>query len=294
MAIVGALVVPPELQKLWSNLFDVSDNRRSGAVRKSGYLLSRQKKLKVTTKSLLPQISALKKTLTPEQVDAWKAASSASSQNYYNLFVQDTAYRLKYGIAGLATPSPLHSYKVGRIEIAAPASRVKLVQYHPPLYYVNKKLRGNTTMRENVAVYEKLVLPLVIGISYRSNLIETTEDVRVKFYAIVKSSYQGRTIETEFNYELELTTGWTRAEVTCAEVIGVARSYDMYIDINGARGVLEFDNVSAFHTETNFARDKRCIDVNNTLTRVNYQIEKSWQELILPAGSGFDSVYPDD
>lgn len=294
MAIVGELVIPPELLVLWAKLFDVSDNRKRGAVRKFGYLLSRKKKLDVTTRSLLPQISELKKALTPEQVVAWKAASLASGQNYYSLFVQDTSYRIKYGIAGVATPSIYHAYKVGRIEINSPASVVKLIQYHPPKYWVNKKMRGDTTMREDVAVYEKLVLPLKIAISYRANLTATTGTPRVKFYAIIKSSYQGRTIETESACELSLVTGWTRAEVTTTEVIGVARSYDLHINIDGARGMFEFDNVSAYHTGTNFARDKRCNDVNNTLTRVNFQIEKSWEEILLPAGSAFDSVYPDD
>jgi hypothetical protein len=294
MATVGVLIIPPELQALWARLFDNSDNRKKGAVRKHGYLLSRKKVRDVSTRSLLPQIAALKKTLSPAQVLAWKSAGLASNQNYYSLFVQDTSYRIKYGIAGLATPSSLHAYKVGRVEVNAPASRVALVQYHPPKFYINKKMRGNTTVYENVAITERLVLPLTISISYRSNLTATTGTPRVRYYAVIKSSYQGRTIETETSCELHLVAGWTRASVTCATVIGVARSYDLHIDIVGARGMLEFDNVSAYHTGTNYARDKRCNDVNNTLTRLNYQIEKSWEETFLPAGAAFDSVYPTD
>lgn len=64
--------------------------------------------------------------------------------------------------------------------------------------------------------------------------------------------------------------------------------------LDGVRGWLEWDNVLAKHTGTNYARDYRCTDVNNELTSVNYQIEKSWEEQFLPSHTAFDSVYPAD
>lgn len=294
MAQIGYLDVPVELQELLRNLISPTSNRRTGAVRKAGYLPSRQQKLKLTTRSLLPQISELWAALSVPQQNAWKVAAAANTMNGWNLFVQDTAYRLKYGISGLATPSPYHQYKVGRIEIAAPADKVLLTQYHPPLYYVNKKMRGNTTLWEDVAVYEKLTLPLLVAMSYRASLTPTREDYRARFYAIVLSSYQGRTIETEIGFNFELESGWTRETASLTEVIGVVRSYNLFIDLDGVRGYFEWDNVAATHTGSNFARDKRCTDVNNELSIVNYQIEKSWEEQFLPTGTAFDSVYPAD
>lgn len=294
MALINALTVPPELVDLWNKLFTVSDNRRYGAVRKIGYLTSRQKVTNLTTRSLLPQIRELRNGLTIQEVNDWKTAAAAGGQNWWNLFVQDTSYRIKYGIAGIAHPSPLHQYKVGRIEIAAPATRVKLVQYHPNLYYINKKMRGSTTIREDIPITEKLLLPLTIGLSYKSNLGSNGATPKVEFYAIIKSSYQGRTIETKVGLELNLSSQWTSATATSSAVIGVARAYDLFIELTDVVGYIEFDNVVANHTGTNYARDKRCNDINNELTRVNFQIEKSWEELFLPAGTAFDSVYPAD
>lgn len=294
MAQVGALDIPPELAEAWQKLISATSNRRTGAIRKHGYIPSREQVVKLTTRSLLPQIRELWAALTPTQQAAWKAAAAVTGMNGWNLFVQDTAYRIKFGISGLATPSLLHQYKVGRIEINAPAQGATLAQYHPNKYYVSKKMRGNTTQREDIAIYEPFQLPLTVGCSFRSNLVAVTDEPKARFYAIVYSSYQGRTIESEVGFDIPLQSDWQSQTATISEVIGVGRYYNLWIDLAGVRGWFEWDNVIAQHTGTNWARDKRCLDVNNELTRVNYQIEKSWEEQFLPNGAQFDSVYPAD
>ena len=294
MAQVGALEVPPELLELFHKLVSASDTRRTGSVRKHGYLQSKKKVLGLTTRSLLPQIRDLRDGLSPSEIAAWKAAAAVGRQNYWNLFVQDTAYRLKYGIPGLATPSTLHQYKVGRAQIEAPATRVLLTQYHPVKYYISKKMRGNTTIREDVPVFEHFQLPLKIATSSRANLSVVGAEPKARFYAIIYSSYQGRTIETEVGFDFDYVTGWKRDEAVSTEVIGLARYYQLFIELKDVQGALEWDNVLSEHTGTNWARDWRCSDVNNELTRENYQIEKSWEELFLPFRAAFDSVYPSD
>lgn len=294
MAQVGALEVPPELLELFQKLVSTSNPRVTGSVRKHGYLQSRKKILSLTTRSLLPQIRDLRATLSEPEIAAWKAAGSAGRQNWWNLFVQDTAYRLKHGINGLAEPSILHQYKVGRIEIAAPATRVLITQYHPAKYYISKKMRGNTSIREDVPVFEKLQLPLTIGSSYRSNLSVVGPEPKARMFAVITSHYQGRDIETELSFNFDYVTGWKRETTTISEVIGVARFYQLFIELNDVQGAFEWDNVLSQHTGTNWARDWRCSDVNNELTSTNFQIEKSWEELFLPFRTAFDSVYPSD
>lgn len=294
MALTGSLEVPPELLELFQKLISPANSTRSGAVRKHGYLQSRQKIANLTNRSLLPQIRDMRESLSPLELQRWKNAALAGRQNWWNLFVQDTAYRIKYGLPGLADPSELHQYKVGRIEIEAPAKRVLLTQYHPSKYWVSKKNRGNTSIRQDVAVIERLRLPLLIGTSYRSNLSAVGDEPRVRVYAIVTSQYQGRNIETEVSCDLARSTAWTTVSAVCNEVIGTARDYQLFIELNDVQGSFEWDNFNSRHTGMNWARDWRCSDVNNELTRVNYQIEKSWEELFLPYKTAFDSVYPAD
>lgn len=294
MALTGSLEVPPELLELFHKLVSPANSTRSGAVRKHGYLQSRKKIVNLANRSLLPQIRDMKESLGPSELQQWKAAASAGRQNWWNLFVQDTAFRIKHGLPGLACPSELHQYKVGRIEIKAPAKRVLLTQYHPAKYWVSKKIRGNTSTRRDVAINERLRLPLVIGTSYRSNLSVVGDNPRVRVFALITSLYQGRNIETEVGCELERSTAWATASAECNDVIGTVRDYQLFIELNDVQGSFEWDNFRSIHTGMNWARDWRCSDVNNELTRSNYQIEKSWEELYLPYNSAFDSVYPAD
>ena len=294
MAIIGGLEVPEQLIQLFRELVRPNDSRRYGSIAKNGHLLSKEQKLKVSTRSLLPQISEYWAALTPAQKAAWKTAGDASNYNQWNLFVQDTAYRLKYGLPGVATPSDLYQYKVGKLEIKAPANGARLKQYHPARYYKLKKVKGTKALWENVEIRELLVLPLKIELSYKSNLTAITDDARAKFYATIHSSYQGRTIETIAGFDLLQSTAWTRNSFTATDVIGKARSYDLNLDFSGVVGEFYWDNVVARHSGTNYARDWRCVDVNNSLTRSNYQIEKSWEEEYLPSGAAFDSVYHEE
>lgn len=294
MATVSALDIPPELEALFRELVRLINQWNYGATGLNGHLPSREQKRKVSQRSLLPEIAAIWSGLSEEQKAAWKAAAKQSNYNAWNLFVQDMAYRLKFGIDGVATPSTYHQYKVGRIEIAAPAHTVLLAQYHPPSYWVSKKVKGTKDLWTDVEITEKLGLPLELGLSYRADLTIAGASPHCRFYARILSSYQGRDIETDVGFEIPFKTDWARQTTEVFNVIGIARSYNLYIDIQHLRGWFEFDNVLAKHHGTNFARDFRCTDVNNELDRANWQIEKSWEEEILPTGSAYDSVYPDD
>lgn len=291
MATVGGLIIPPELEQAWHDFLRTVSPRKYGSVAKKGHLLSKKALLAVPARSLLPQIREEWHALSGAQRDAWKAAAQQNGQTGWRLFVQDTSYRLKYGLPGLSEPSLFHQYKVAHVDIIAPASGVKLVQYHPASYYKRRKVPGSKASYEEVEVREILQLPLMFGLSYRTELTAVDENATIEIYAVVKSSYQGRTIENETRVSLPLSSDWARTTATVTEVVGVARSYNLFIAVAGARGGFEFDNVVCYHSGSNYARDARCGDVNNELTRLNYQVEKSWEEVYLPTGAAYDSIY---
>lgn len=291
MALTGFLEVPEELKILFQQLVRVNDAQRYGSVAKQGYFPTPYQKLKISTRSLLPRISELWNGLDTTQQNAWKLAGSQTNMNGWNLFVQDTAYRLKFGISGLATPSIYHQYKVGKIEINSPANGALLAQYHPAQYYKLSKVPGSKALYTDVKITEFLRLPLEVGLSFRSDLVSFGDEPIAEFYAEITSSYQGRDIITKVGFTIPLSSGWTRETATISEVIGVARSYNLWLNFNNVRGSFYWDNVLAYHSSNNFARDFRCTDVNNELTRINYMIEKSWEEEFLPNGTAFGSVY---
>lgn len=292
MALTGSLDVPQELRDLWASLFRPVEKRRYSAIAAKGHLLSPQKKRNVSNRSLLPEIGDLWASLTEEEQNAWKAAGAQQGYNAWNTFVQDTAYRLKYGIPGLATPSVLHQYKTGKIEIGGTANRAVLMQFHPTTYYKMKKIRGTKSQYEPIKITEQLVLPLEVGLSYKTELSNYGGTGTAKFYAEITSHYQGRDIKTKAGFDMGLSAGWTRQTTLTSAVLGVARSYTLVIELDSVQGAIYFDNVLAKHSGANFARDFRCNDVNNNLTTTNYMIESSWEEQFLPNGAAFDSIYP--
>lgn len=291
MVKVGELAIDPSQQDLWDSALRVNDPLVYGSLSVQRGYLSRYKRAKVTTKSLLPQIKSLWAGLTTDEKNDWKTAGNVCGYSGYSLFVQDTSFRLKYGYIGLAEPNEIYQYKVGKILIESPATEAVIAQFHPIEYYKRKRISGTKALYENIKVIELLTLPLEVGLSFKSELTASGDNPEARFYAKIKSQYQGRDIETEVGFDIPLENGWTRETITSTEVLGVARSYSLWISLTDVRGALYFDNVLAYHTGSNWARDYRCNDINNELTQVNYQIEKSWEEQSLPSGAGFDSVY---
>lgn len=294
MAKTAFIDAPPELQALFDNLMRRIAAQTTGSIGIKGRIRTPAQKRAVSTRSLLPEISALWAGLSTEEKNAWREAANQSSYNMWNLFVQDQAYRLKFGIEGIAEPNIYHQYKVGRGIIEAPATQMRLVQHHPSKYYVWTKIKGTKAQYHDVAINERLVLPLEIGLSYRTNLSAVGDAPRARFFAEILSHYQGRDILTPFGFDLELQADWNRQTVVCTEVLGVARSYDLWLDFFDVRGAFEWDNLRAFHTGTNYARDFRCTDVNTQLTKKNYMIAKSWEADFIPSGTDYGSVYPQD
>lgn len=294
MAVVGFQDVPAEWYGLLNKAITPLGRQTSGAIRYSGKLTPEKKRFDVPNRSLLPQVAESWRALSaPERAD-WIEAGTQTNMNGWNLFTQDTCYRIKYGKTGIAIPSNIHQYKVGRLEVDAPASQASIIQHHPNVWFIFKKVQGTKSQYYEQRIEERLQLPLQIGLSYRTDFSSTGGGSYVKFYALITSHYQGQDIETELAIDLPLTADWTRETATSNEVLGVARWYDLRIDCYNVRGVIEFDNLQSLHTGTNFGRDIRCNNVNTPLSNIYFQIGKAWEENILPAGAGFDSVYPAD
>lgn len=294
MARTGFIDAPENLQVLLANLLQYSNRYINAGVRKKSGIIPEKKKYNVPSRSFLPAVAELWAGLSEPERDAWKTAGAQTNLNGWNLFVQDTCYRMKYGYTGLAVPSNNHQYKVGRLQIEAPASKIVISQTHPIEWYKLKKVTGTKSQYYEVSVTEQLMLPLTIGLSYRSDLTAAGGTPIAKFYAKVISHYQGRDIETQAGFDIDLSSNWTRETTTLTEVLGVARWYSLFIELRDVRGYVEFDNVLATHTGSNYARDFRCNDINTPLSRTFFQVSKSWEGIEVPYGSDFESVYPAD
>lgn len=294
MAKVAYVNPDPDLKDRFTKLFAPVYKTRNSSLRWNGRIIPARKKKDYVTKSLLPEIRELWKGLSDADRSAWSDAAAVSDYSGWQQFVQDTAYRIKFEIPGVATPSTLHQYKVGRIVLAEPADFFRLEQLHPVKYFQMVKVPGTKSQREPEAVIEQLTLPLTIGLSYRTNLTSNGPNPYCKFYAKVIRSYQSLDLEEEVGFDIPLSSTWDRETATLTDVVGVARWYSLYIELNDVLGTIEFDILQSEHSGSNFARDFRCTNISSGLTNYNYQLPASWAADAPEEGVTFGSVYPSD
>lgn len=294
MAKVAFVNPTPDVKDRFTQQFAPVYKTKYSSLRWNGRLIPPRKKRNISTRSLLPQIRDIWNGLSPAVQEQWKLAAAEANYNAWNQFVQDMSYRIKFGIEGVATPSNYHTYKVGRIDMESPANNFRLEQVHPVQYFQMQKVRGTKSQRVPVAITEQLLLPLEVACSYRTELTATGPEPYAKFYAEVTRSYQSLDLVEEVGFEIPLSSAWARQSATLSDVVGTARWYSLYIELNDVSGWLEFDLVRAFHTGTNFARDFRCTNISSGFSNFNYQLPASWAADTAEEGVTFGSVYPSD
>jgi len=293
MAKTSFQLIPAGLESGFFKALKSGDRFTYARISRSKTIVSRKLKNKLTAKSLLPIIKNYWNGFTSGEKVAWTAAAAQCNKKGYRLFVQDQSYREKYGLAGVATPSTLHQYKVGNLHIAAPAVELKIEQLHPQFYWVDSPVSGKKGMREPVKVTENFSLPLKIGLNYKANLVQQDISAFAIFYARVWSLYQGQNVLTDLEIPLSFNTDWISVEDTISSVIGLAIRYDLFIHLYNLRGDLFIDNIIAEHNAQNWARDPYCVNIDVDFTRAFYQIPKHWAAVTLNEGAGYDSVYPE-
>jgi hypothetical protein len=256
-------------------------------------LLSPARLVKISARSLLPQISVLWATLSPAEKLVWKTVAHESDLTNWRLFVQDCSARIRAGIPGIATPSLFHQSLIGCLRVEDPATELQIAQYHPAFYYVLHKVAGKKAMYEPVKITENFSLPLKIQLNYSSDLTSQGAGAFARFYARVHSFYQGTDIFTDKIIELDLSSGWQTVSAILSGVVGLAVHYDLYFHLFNVRGNLCIDNVQAWHNTQNWCRDTFCKNIDQAFTHAFYQIPSHWIATTLPDGSTFGTIYKD-
>jgi len=292
MARAGYITLTSAIEEDYYKVLRPADRFLVPRVTRNISMISRKRKKGLTQKTLLPTVAALWAAMSDAQRTAWSAAGAYTNLTGWRLFVKDQCYRIKNDLAGEATPSNLHQALVGQLHIESPSEEIKIIQPHPFSYYVWHKETGSKTMYSPVLVEERLILPLQIGLSYKSDLTSQGAGSFAKFYAVVRRLYQGRNIDTLLEINLDLQTDWKTATATLSYLLGQYTSYQLYIHLYKMRGDLYIDNIKSVHNSQNWCRDKDCNDINQVFTKAFYQIPKHWAALVLPSGAWYESVYP--
>jgi len=292
MAQTSYIDLTPEQEDLFFKTLKSSDRFQYPRITRKLTLFSVKRKKGLRQRSFLPQIAELWNGFSEAEKTAWNNAAANQVKNGYNLFVQDQSIRIKNDIAGVATPSLLHQSWVGYLNIEAPATEIKIAQYHPRAYWVRKKVTGKKGMYEPIEITEDFALPVKIQLSYKSNLTSQGAGSFAKFYAVVRSSYQGIDRETNNEISLDLSADWKEADATLTSVQGYVIGYTLYFHLYNLRGTLYFDNIESYHSGQNWARDPFCKNINEGFTKAFFQVPKNWVAVELPDGATFESIYP--
>jgi len=294
MARIGYLIIPEGYDETYYKSLKPGDRFQFPRMTRKPMFYSWQRRKNLTRHSLLPIIAEEWGKLNASQKDAWNVAGTFTDLNGWRLFVSDMVNRIKGGISGVATPSIYHQSRVGAITLSGLGDYIKIVQYHPQTYWTRSKIIGSKSRYTQILVREDFSLPLQLKISYKSSLVSTGPGSYAKFYAIVYTLYQGKTIENKVEIPFEFVHDWSIEESQLNEVLGQAIGYTLFIECYNLQGSLYFDNIHVIHNEQNWARGWQCNTIETQFTRAFYQIPRFWAPILLPEGAGYFSTYPND
>ena len=291
MAKTSFIDIPDGLEVFFAKALTSSDRFQFPSIRRKPLFATRKKIAALTQKSVMPQAKIAWANLTSEQKIAWVNASAFGYASGWQLFLIDYADRLKNSLSVPGIPNLIFQDKVGHIEIVSPASTIKLEQVHPLTYWVQRKVTGTRNQYVPRQIIESFVLPLSIGISWKTSLVAVGPAPFAKFYAVVLSHYQGRNILTNCEINFGLADDWIKATASLSSVIGLVVGYSVFIEAGDVTGEIFFDDVIISHSDQNWARDPKCNSVAVEFTKAFAQIPRHWAPVDLPVGTYYESIY---
>lgn len=221
MARVYGITIPAGIEIIWNNTINMYDISVFCNVGRNRRFLTRREKYHLKDVSKLLNVAYAWGLFSDAQKAAWYTAGDISGINGYALWTQDKIYRLMNSIAGNATPSIHHQYKIGHIKIEAPDSSAKLTEHH-------------------VAPFDHAC---TVKISYRSALVSAGGDSYAKLVFTYVRFTGGQTITESQEISLSLSSGWSDEEITITEKPGRVGGWKISLELNDVTGDLYFDNL---------------------------------------------------
>jgi len=293
MTKISYLNIPVGFEKDYFNNLKQADRFNFSRVVSNKKHVSRTKKNKLKQKTLMFLISDIWKSFNSSTIDNWNNIASSLGLSGYQLFMKDQSLRIKAGLSGSAVPSFFHQCNVGCISVSSSSSSFKITQKHPHNYWILTKTFNKKSMLDPLYISEDFVLPLTLGLSYSSDFDVAGPDPFARFFATVRSSYQGVDRFTDFVIDLDFSSDWQNIEKVFSSVEGYVVSYDVSFEINDLIGSLYFDNLKIFHSSQNWARDSSCYDISKKHTFPFHKVINNWEGIAIPDGSLYHSIYKD-
>ncbi len=261
MARVYGITIPAGLEIIYNRTLKMYDISVFCNIGKNRRFLTRRRRYNLKQFTKLFSVAYAWSALAQAVKDAWYTAGGASGINGYSLYTQDRIYRIMNSIAGSATPSIYHQYKIGHIKIDSPANSAKLTERH----------------------ITAVILPSDLKISYRSNLAADGANPYAKIIFKTLRFYSGKNIEEEHEISLDLIHAWETKDLNIPGKDGIMGNWSISIVLNDVTGDLYFDNINLEFSGTIQNRDPFC-DF----------FPKYWTQDDVGAGVDVESIYCPD
>lgn len=261
MAKVTGLNVPSELKAKFEKFLKANYLRLSTKIDMNPIFGLRSKKERLSSNVNLNDLAPLWDSLSSSDQTLWGNAGAESGLTGYQLFVQDTSYRLNNGLTGLATPNNYHQYKVLSLEMSADIGEWSIIQEHFDFYYLRSAVSGRDEAFEWNLISEVGSSPLKIEFNYYSDLVSTDPDSDFYVKVTVHGLKNGLPVYDSFNFDLDLQTGWKSFSEELVVDMDSFDEYDFTIQAYYLTGTFRADNFNFEHDSQNWAWDPYCKNI---------------------------------
>ena len=206
-------------------------------------------------RSFFDQASVLWNQATSAKQARWNTAGAVCGLTGYQLFVQDTSYRLANNLPGLASPSIYHQYKVLHGHINTLGSGLDLTQIHWSEYDRWIKNPGQKNAYTLTTITESVTAPIKVEFMYNADLEAGPTFHYCEFTITCWGKKDGFNTSDEQSFELPLVTGWTQISESFSPDLDSIRSYSVQLYFYRVLGDIWIDNFNFEHDGQNWAFD---------------------------------------
>lgn len=248
----------PEQRELFEKSVVVRDGFFGTKADKKNITYRKRNFENLIAQSHFPDVAERWNALPQSVKDRWASAGEWSFQSGWDLFAQDTNYRIANGIAGVGEANIYHQFKVGHIHIESPATSISIYQ----------NITGD---------YDTF---FDMSINYCNRLVSAGSGSYCRMFLNIYVDEEWTQYWTSEELYLDDGSWWTyNGDSYDFEGVTILQMY-VSIEIHNMTGDFFFDGVSLIRSDVNLLADYNC---NN--------IEMSWQPISLPTGASFASVY---
>lgn len=291
MARISFLAIPEGKEHIYKKTLKAANRFVKSAIRMNSVFFTRKQKQHLLTQTRMLIAKAKWQLLNIETREAWTEAGAKTGLTGWQVFFSDINARQDLKLSLPGEPNEHYQVNVGKITIPEGSTFAHIRQDHPEHYTIKIKVPNTRSQFIPADITEDFSIPLEIGLSYKSDLTSAGANPEAVFYARVLSYYQGTDIENNFEIAIPLQSNWDTKTLLIDEVFGQVKAYSLHLEINDAEGSVYFDNVKAIHNSQNWARDKRCDNINEDFKRPFQHVIHNWRAESLDNGATFKSVY---